>query len=340
MSTVSLSIVHWEASCPGTRTKVIRAISRIAPSAAAAQRDTLKPEAGPSKRSSPGITAPGTQGAAGKTQEASQEHWFVICQQVQGQRIGLLLAGFAGPTAIPAFGGTLCLTPPIKRTAAQHSSGTAGAGDGQFHALVNDCVGPPGGLDPGPGQTAWYQWWYRDPEDAANPVALSTRSRCPSTSGRLRLLRWRGLTDFQPESSMPKSSPFVLCLVLLTSACAATAPDEPQGPPIVDADPERRDPLFDAVAGLEGRWQLVDEGMPGVIEYAVTAGGHSVREVMFPGEPHEMVNMYSLDGNSLVMTHYCAAGNQPRMRALSFGGRHLPFGSDGVSDLKSPDEGG
>ncbi len=36
---------------------------------------------------------------------------------------------------------------------------------------------------------------------------------------------------------------------------------------------------------------------------------------MYPGMEHEMTNMYTLDGNTLVMTHYCAGGNQPRMRA-------------------------
>jgi hypothetical protein len=47
----------------------------------------------------------------------------------------------------------------------------------------------------------------------------------------------------------------------------------------------------------------------------VTAAGSAVQETLFPGQPHEMVSIYHRDGADLVMTHYCALGNQPRMKA-------------------------
>src|SRR5262249_28709103 len=37
----------------------------------------------------------------------------------------------------------------------------------------------------------------------------------------------------------------------------------------------------------------------------------------FPGQPHEMISMYTVDGPDLVMTHYCMLGNQPRLKADS-----------------------
>jgi hypothetical protein len=46
----------------------------------------------------------------------------------------------------------------------------------------------------------------------------------------------------------------------------------------------------------------------------VTAAGSAVAETLFPGTPHEMITMYHLDGDRLRLTHYCAAGNQPRMK--------------------------
>jgi hypothetical protein len=39
-----------------------------------------------------------------------------------------------------------------------------------------------------------------------------------------------------------------------------------------------------------------------------------VHETIFPGQPHEMVTVYHLDGKDLLLTHYCAAGNQPKMK--------------------------
>jgi hypothetical protein len=50
------------------------------------------------------------------------------------------------------------------------------------------------------------------------------------------------------------------------------------------------------------------------VEYRVTAAGTTIIETMFAGEPHEMVTVYTLDGDSIAATHYCAGGNQPHMR--------------------------
>jgi hypothetical protein len=70
---------------------------------------------------------------------------------------------------------------------------------------------------------------------------------------------------------------------------------------------------------LAGTWLTADkEGKPtdqvaSIIK--VTAGGSVVHETLFPGQPHEMVSVYCVDGKDLVMTHYCVLGNQPRMKA-------------------------
>ena len=49
-------------------------------------------------------------------------------------------------------------------------------------------------------------------------------------------------------------------------------------------------------------------------EFRVVSAGSVVMETQFHGTDHEMINMYHLDGDELVLTHYCAAGNQPTMR--------------------------
>lgn len=105
-----------------------------------------------------------------------------------------------------------------------------------------------------------------------------------------------------------------------------------------DAD---RAALLDRIKGMEGEWLM--QGEDGKWEVAAVfrpiAAGSAVREIMFPGTPHEMTNLYHMDGNTLVMTHYCAAGNQPKMRAkASSANAPIEFNFDSVSNLTQPDE--
>lgn len=70
---------------------------------------------------------------------------------------------------------------------------------------------------------------------------------------------------------------------------------------------------------LVGTWVTADkDGKPTdevVSVIKLTAGGTAVHETIFPGQPHEMVSLYTADGPDLLMTHYCMLGNQPRMKA-------------------------
>jgi hypothetical protein len=81
------------------------------------------------------------------------------------------------------------------------------------------------------------------------------------------------------------------------------------------------DDPFQRIKKLEGTWVAVDEkGQVTdqvVSVFHVTANGHSVQEVMFPGTDHEMVNMYFRDVDDVLVTHYCAGGNQPTLRLLA-----------------------
>lgn len=84
--------------------------------------------------------------------------------------------------------------------------------------------------------------------------------------------------------------------------------------------------VFEQLKGLQGTWEGEPEGSGGEAEaeadavgtvtheIQVSAAGTVVMETMGPGTEHEMINMYHLDGEELVLTHYCAGGNQPQMR--------------------------
>jgi hypothetical protein len=97
---------------------------------------------------------------------------------------------------------------------------------------------------------------------------------------------------------------------------------------------------FDVVKGLVGEWS--GKGKHGTHEmdvsvvYKTTAAGSAVVETISPGDPHEMVTMYHRDGEDLVLTHYCAMGNQPRMKAERNGPEgKLSFKFAGAGNLKS-----
>lgn len=73
---------------------------------------------------------------------------------------------------------------------------------------------------------------------------------------------------------------------------------------------------FDKLKSLSGTWSADVQGAGAAVTVAwkTTAGGSAVVETLFQGTDHEMMSVYFLDGGTLRMTHYCAVGNQPRMR--------------------------
>jgi hypothetical protein len=75
---------------------------------------------------------------------------------------------------------------------------------------------------------------------------------------------------------------------------------------------------FEMIKALAGTWEGKNSmGNSVTATYAVVSGGSAVLETLAPqGEPN-MVTLYHLDGAKLMLTHYCAAGNQPRMRLVA-----------------------
>jgi hypothetical protein len=98
------------------------------------------------------------------------------------------------------------------------------------------------------------------------------------------------------------------------------------------------DAALDRLKSLTGAWEGTggDDGgeFPTRVTYRVTGGGSAVLETLFADTPHEMISVYHKDGDRLVMTHYCAMGNQPRMR-LAEGStpQELRFDFDGGSNF-------
>jgi len=99
---------------------------------------------------------------------------------------------------------------------------------------------------------------------------------------------------------------FALILVLAATPCFAAEEHMPAVKTPVS---------FDALKALVGEWREVGKAGKGtVVSYELVAGGSALVERMDAGTDHSMVSVYHPDGDKIMMTHYCAEGNQPRMR--------------------------
>jgi hypothetical protein len=105
----------------------------------------------------------------------------------------------------------------------------------------------------------------------------------------------------------------VLGTLLLSGAVRAEAPDSPA--------PR----MFERLKTLTGEWEGTFEWSGGRtgsgnlrVSYYLTGGGSALVENLVMGGVPTMTTVYHLDGNELRMTHYCAARNQPRLKAVRF----------------------
>jgi hypothetical protein len=97
---------------------------------------------------------------------------------------------------------------------------------------------------------------------------------------------------------------------------------------------------FTQLKSLAGSWEgKSPDGKPFMVSYRETSGGSALMSEIH-GD-HSMTSMFNLDGpNKLLMTHYCSAGNQPRMQAsVSPDGKVITFTYIDATNLASPDAG-
>ena len=110
-------------------------------------------------------------------------------------------------------------------------------------------------------------------------------------------------------------------------ASQAFAVDQPKAPV---------NPGFEKMKSLVGQWKgKTKDGENVTVSYRLVAGGTVIEEQLSHGD---MVTMYHLDGGKLMLTHYCVAQNQPRMRAAAFkeGDKTLSFAFFDATNMADP----
>jgi len=106
--------------------------------------------------------------------------------------------------------------------------------------------------------------------------------------------------------------------------------------------PARSTPAFDQLKSLAGEWERTNtQGSKTSLTYQVVSNGSVLMERLKSGDMSEMITMYSQDGDHILVTHYCSAGNQPTMQtatATAATGKY-DFSFVRLSGAKTPDEG-
>jgi hypothetical protein len=106
-----------------------------------------------------------------------------------------------------------------------------------------------------------------------------------------------------------------LTLLVIAALAGATTP----------ATAVVENPGFDMIKSLAGEWQGKDaDGRLVSLTYTLVSGDTTVMETLRPSTGPMMVTMYHTDNGTLILTHYCALNNQPRMVAKQ-AGKNIAF---------------
>jgi hypothetical protein len=120
---------------------------------------------------------------------------------------------------------------------------------------------------------------------------------------------------------------------ILVAAVAMAAQHQPQ-------DRTRSEAAFRQLASLAGQWTAIQDGTPVNETYMLTANGTALLVETKPANEPAMITMVTVDGDHLIATHYCSAGNQPQMVSSAPDDlkKGLSFSLERVTGLKTPDD--
>lgn len=114
----------------------------------------------------------------------------------------------------------------------------------------------------------------------------------------------------------------IAATIALSAACALAQTDAQKA--------------FTAIKNMPGTWEGSSVEGPVKVTFKVTSGGSAVMSEILGKE--DMISMFHMDNDRLLLTHYCAVGNQPRMQAaVSSNGKVITFTYVDATNLATPD---
>jgi len=127
---------------------------------------------------------------------------------------------------------------------------------------------------------------------------------------------------------------FGICVATVALASAVICSAFPAGSPPKAA--------FKRLQALAGDWEGKDsDGGAAKTKFQIVASGTAVMETLSPTGMEDMLTLYSIDGDSIVLVHYCPTNSQPRMKATPRSGqvKELTFTFQGAGNLPSEEVG-
>lgn len=113
------------------------------------------------------------------------------------------------------------------------------------------------------------------------------------------------------------------------------------GVTIADSAQSKSGAAFGHLASLVGEWTGYQNGQEINLSYFLTADGSTLVEQFRPAKGPTMMTMFSVDGDRLVATHYCSAGNQPQMATAQITGQEnnaFTFSLVRITGMRSPED--
>ena len=124
-----------------------------------------------------------------------------------------------------------------------------------------------------------------------------------------------------PASSQRIRAALCVGALALASACAvapheAATPIEQAGPTATTSGPDCAALWQRMTRSLPGTWSAeLPNGKQLTESFSLVSNDSALVEEFVPPNGHKTISVYHPDQRSLMLTHYCGQGNQPRLRA-------------------------